>query len=136
MCYRHGVESLVSRLVCRRAKPLDVKKASRAFLGGRGLGTYLLWALGGHAADPLSGENPLVFASGSLTGTGVPMSGRAAAVFSSPLTGITGASNTGGRPGSAIRYGGVDVLVVVGKAEKHAYLVVHEGGVEFKDARG
>ena len=121
-------------LTTRTVKRLDVEKPSRAFLGGRGLGTYLLWTLRGHLADPLSGENPLIFASGPLTGTRVPMSGRAAAVFRSPLTGILGASNLGGKLGPVMRYSGVDALVVVGKAERPTYLLVHEGGVEFRDA--
>ena len=121
-------------LSSRSVKLLEVEKASRSFLGGRGVGTYLFWAFKGFLADPLSGENPLIIASGPLTGTGIPMSGRAAAVFRSPLTGIIGASNLGGKLGPAMRFSGVDVLVVVGRSERPTYLVVHEGGVEFRDA--
>ncbi|MCU7786365.1 hypothetical protein ODS41_00255 [Pyrobaculum sp. 3827-6] len=82
----------------------------------------------------MSGDNPLIFAAGPLTGTGVPMSGRAAAVFRSPLTGILGASNLGGKLGPVMRFAGVDVLVVLGRAERPTYLVVQEGRVESRDA--
>ncbi|WP_423836874.1 aldehyde ferredoxin oxidoreductase N-terminal domain-containing protein, partial [Sulfuracidifex metallicus] len=43
----------------------------------RGVATYVFCKLGGHRVDPLSGDNPLIFATGPLTGTGIPMSGRA-----------------------------------------------------------
>jgi aldehyde:ferredoxin oxidoreductase len=119
----------------RAANPLeDVGRAARLFVGGRGVATYYFWRFGGHLADPLSGDNPLIFAAGPLTGTGVPMSGRAAAVFRSPLTGILGASNLGGKLGPVMRFAGVDVLVVLGRAERPTYLVVQEGRVEFRDA--
>lgn len=129
------LRGLVIDLSKRTIKSLENgSKAARLFIGGRGVATYLFWKFGGHLADPLSGEGPLIFAAGPLTGTGIPMSGRAAAVFRSPLTGILGASNLGGRLGPAMRFAGVDVLVVVGKAERPVYLVVQEGRVEFRDA--
>ncbi|MEM4423233.1 aldehyde ferredoxin oxidoreductase N-terminal domain-containing protein, partial [Pyrobaculum sp.] len=66
-------------------KPLEEgDKIFRLFIGGRGVATYVFWKLGGHRVDPLSGDNPLIFATGPLTGTGIPMSGRAVAVFRSP----------------------------------------------------
>ncbi|MGB9706179.1 MAG: aldehyde ferredoxin oxidoreductase N-terminal domain-containing protein, partial [Pyrobaculum sp.] len=130
-----SVRGLAVDLSKRAANPLeDVGRAARLFVGGRGVATYYFWRFGGHLADPLSGDNPLIFAAGPLTGTGVPMSGRAAAVFRSPLTGILGASNLGGKLGPVMRFAGVDVLVVLGRAERPTYLVVQEGRVEFRDA--
>ncbi|MBM3147038.1 MAG: aldehyde ferredoxin oxidoreductase, partial [Actinobacteria bacterium] len=44
--------------------------AGRRFLGGRGLGAYLLLRQRAHRVDPLAAGNPLVFAPGALTGSG------------------------------------------------------------------
>ncbi|MEZ0247862.1 MAG: aldehyde ferredoxin oxidoreductase family protein, partial [Thermoproteus sp.] len=89
---------------------------------------------GGHRADPLSPENPLIIASGPLGGTRVPMATRAYAVFRSPLTGIFGGSNLGGTLGAVMRYAGVDVLAVTGRAERPAYLLIEEGKAKLHDA--
>lgn len=128
-------KGLVVELSRKVVKPLgEEDKIFRLFIGGRGVATYVFWKLGGHRVDPLSGDNPLIIATGPLTGTGIPMSGRAAAVFRSPLTGIIGASNLGGRLGPVMRFTGVDILAVLGKAERPTYLLIQDGKVEFRDA--
>ncbi len=106
----------------------------RGFLGGRGAGSWIFYRLGGHRADPLSPDNPLIVASGPLGGTRVPMATRAYAVFKSPLTGIFGGSGLGGTLGARMRYAGVDVLVVVGKADRPTTLIVRGDEVRFEDA--
>ncbi|MFB6491489.1 MAG: aldehyde ferredoxin oxidoreductase family protein [Thermoproteus sp. AZ2] len=106
----------------------------KAFVGGRGLASWLFYELRGYAVDPLSPDNPLIIASGPLGGTRVPMATRAYAVFRSPQTGIFGGSNVGGTLGARMRYAGVDVLVVVGKAERPTTLVVRGDEVRFEDA--
>ncbi len=111
-------------------EPVSFKR----FLGGRGLGSWLLYKLGGFRADPLSPENPLIIASGPFGGTRIPMATRAYAVFRSPLTGIFGGSNVGGTLGAVMRYAGVDALTIVGRADKPTYLLIADGKVEFKDA--
>jgi aldehyde:ferredoxin oxidoreductase len=90
----------------------------KSFLGGRGVGSWLFYKLGGYFVEPFSPENPLVIASGSLGGTKIPMTTRAYAVFRSPLTGILGGSNVGGTLGAVMRRAGVDAVAIVGKAEK------------------
>ena len=42
--------------------------AVRRFVGGRGANMYLLYNLMNEQADPLAGDNPLIFGSGVLTG--------------------------------------------------------------------
>lgn len=106
----------------------------RKFLGGRGLGSWLFYKLGGYQVEPFSPDNPLIIASGPLGGTRIPMATRAYAVFRSPLTGIFGGSNVGGTLGAVMRYAGVDAVVFTGRAEKPIYVVIHNGQVEFKDA--
>ena len=87
----------------------------KSFLGGRGVGSWLFYKLGGYFVEPFSPENPLVIASGPLGGTKIPMTTRAYAVFRSPLTGILGCRNA---LGAVMRRAGVDAVAVVGKAEK------------------
>lgn len=123
---------LVVDLGTKTAKRLTLERETALFIGGRGIATYLFWRFGGHRLEPA--EAPLIMASGPLTGTGVPMSSRAAAVFRSPLTGILGASNVGGRLGPAMRYSGVDALVIVGRSERPSYLLIQDGGAEVRDA--
>lgn len=106
----------------------------KRFIGGRGLASWLFYELGGHLADPLSPENPLIIASGPFGGTRIPMATRAYAVFRSPLTGIFGGSSVGGTLGARMRYAGVDVLIVRGRAERPTTLVVRGDEVKFEDA--
>jgi len=48
----------------------------RAYLGGRGIGDWLLWRDLKPGADPLGPENVLVFSTGVLLGTSAPTAGR------------------------------------------------------------
>src|SRR5690348_1418283 len=60
----------------------------RAFLGGIGLGTSLLYDYAPRGVDPFSPENPLIFASAPLVGTGLTTTAKFAVVTKSPLTGF------------------------------------------------
>jgi len=51
-------------------EPLDMKLA-REYLGGRGLGTKILYDEIDPSIDPLSEENKLIFATGPLTATNI-----------------------------------------------------------------
>lgn len=104
------------------------------FVGGKGLGAKLLYDLTNEKTDPLSPDNPLIFAIGPFTGTAVPYSGKGTFVFRSPQTGIIGESVVGGTFGAAFRWVGYTALVITGRAEKPVYLVVSEDEVEVKDA--
>ena len=106
----------------------------RDYIGGEGLGVRLLLDLADPEADPLDPGQPLIFATGPLTGTAAPASGRCAVVFRSPLTGTLGASNAGGHFAPALKRAGIDVLVVTGQAEKPVVLVIDDDGVDFIEA--
>lgn len=60
----------------------------RAYLGGAGLGTWLLHRLGPPGADPLGPEAPLAFVFSPLVGTPLTTSAKLAVVAKSPLTGL------------------------------------------------
>lgn len=99
----------------------------RCFLGGNGLGVKVLWDQVPPEVDPLSPENVLVLATGPLTGTGWPCSGRFEAVAKSPLTGIYGDANCGGVVGPELKFAGYDAVVITGKACDPVLLSIEDG---------
>lgn len=116
-----------------RVEPLDPQLATD-YIGGRGLGTRILYDLLAPATDPLSPENPIIFAAGPLNGTGAPLSGRYEVVTRSPLTGTVLSSNSGGRFALDLKRTGYDAIVVEGAAREPCYLWVHGGEAEFREA--
>ena len=111
------------------------KNLARSYIGGKGLGTYLLLEnLRDWEIDPLSPDNVFVIASGPFSGSIVPMGTRATLVFKSPLTGIYGESVVGGSFGAYMKWVGIDALVITGKADKPTYIFIDDGKVELRSA--
>ncbi|MFZ2411492.1 MAG: aldehyde ferredoxin oxidoreductase family protein [Candidatus Methanoperedens sp.] len=106
----------------------------RSFIGGRGLGVKLYSDAIDPNIDPLSPENILIFATGPLTGTLAPMSGRHVMVSKSPLTGTIFDSSSGGFFGKELKFAGIDALVIKGKAEKPVYIAVKNNEIEIHSA--
>lgn len=105
------------------------------YIGGKGLGIYLLDELSKKGADPLSGDNPLLFLTGPFTGTPFPTSGRFTIVTKSPHTGIFVDSHIGGHFGHSLRKAGFDVITVTGAAESPVYLWIEDGKAELREAK-
>ena len=110
------------------------EETRRKFLGGRGLGTKILWDELPAGTDPFSPENIVVIATGPLTGTKTPSSGRHCIVSKSPLTGGIGFTTSGGTWAAELRRCGYDAIILKGKAEKPTYLWIQDGNVEFRSA--
>ena len=110
------------------------KEQSEMFLGGRGLGVEILFREIPRGTDPLSPENKLILATGPLTGTGAPTSGRYSVITRSPLTGTIFDSNSGGHFGVQLKRCGLDAVIVEGKAEKPSYLWMHDEALEIRNA--
>ncbi|MCC7106958.1 MAG: aldehyde ferredoxin oxidoreductase family protein [Chloroflexi bacterium] len=104
------------------------------FVGGTGLGAYLLWEMGAYRADSLGPDNVLIFGTGPFTGTQIPLSNRFGVCARSPLTGAFGEAECGGHWASDLKRSGYDQLVITGRAEKPVYLWVHDDEVEIRDA--
>lgn len=104
------------------------------FLGGSGLAAKILFEETGPQTDPLSPDNVLIFANGPLTGTGVPCSGRHGIVAKSPLTGIFGESDVGGRWGTMLSRTGYAGIVFRGRASSPVFLVLSDEGIELRNA--
>lgn len=111
-------------------KEKEVKK----FIGGSGLGAKLLYDYTSSETNPLSGENPLIFMTGPLTGTKAFSSDRFEVITKSPLTGIYTESDCGGRWGEGLKKSGLDGIVIKGKAKKPVYITIKDEEIKVKDA--
>jgi len=109
---------------------------ARAYIGGRGLASKILYDEVDPKTDALSPKNKLIFAVGPLTGTSAPASSRYEVVTKSPLTGTITGANGGGFFGAELKKTGFDAIVIEGKADKPVYLWVNDGKAEIKDAGG
>jgi aldehyde:ferredoxin oxidoreductase len=107
---------------------------ARKFMGGRGLAAKILFNQLPPKVDPLSPENPLIFATGVLTGCPAPGANRTVIVTKSPQTGIFLDTYAGGHLGPEIKFAGYDVMVIEGKAKKPTYIQILDENVSFKDA--
>ncbi len=107
----------------------------RNYLGGSGFAARILYDELKPKTDPLGPENRLVFATGPLTGTLWPTSGRFMAAAKSPLTGVWGEAHCGGFFGPALKYAGNDVLIIQGRSKKPVYLWIDDDLVELRPAK-
>ena len=111
------------------------EEVARKYLGGKGLGAYLLYYSLRPHTEPCDPGNILIFAAGPLTGTSFPTASRGSVITRSPLTGTFLDSYAGGLFGPCIKYSGFDGLMITGKATSPVYLVVDNGRCSIHDAR-
>ncbi len=105
-----------------------------AFLGGKGFGSHLLLERNPPNVNPFSPDNHLIFATGPVCGSLVWGSSRYGVFTKSPQTGFYSESYAGGRVPEAVDAAGYDAIVIRGKSEAPAVLLVHPAGVDFHDA--
>ncbi|MBI3743914.1 MAG: aldehyde ferredoxin oxidoreductase family protein [Chloroflexi bacterium] len=108
----------------------------RAFIGGIGLGTYLLYRYCPQGADPLGPENPLVFVASPLTGTRLTTTSKFAVLAKSPLTGFIGDSLSSSFLALELKKVGADAVVITGRAPEPSLLLIDDGRIEVRSARG
>jgi aldehyde:ferredoxin oxidoreductase len=106
----------------------------RAFLGGIGLGTSLLYDYAPPGVDPFSPGNPLIFASAPLVGTGLTTTAKFAVVTKSPLTGFIADSLSSSYFALELKRVGIDALVITGRAAGMTYIFIHNDKVELRSA--
>src|ERR1039457_214128 len=95
------------------------------FIGGRGLGLYLLHKVITEKTTAYDPENPLILANGPLGGIPqFPGTSKCMAVSLPPLTGIAGISNFGGYFGAFLKYAGFDALEVTGKSASRCMIII------------
>jgi aldehyde:ferredoxin oxidoreductase len=110
------------------------EQMARLFIGGRGLGTRLLWELVGPEVEPLAAENVLIFATGPLTATGYQTSNRFSVSTKSPLTKTVLDANSGGYWGMQLKKAGWDALIVRGRSEKPVWIEIKQDQATIHDA--
>ena len=84
----------------------------RDFIGGIGLGTYLLYRYCPPGADPLGPENPLLFVGSPLVGTRLTTSSKFAVLTKSPLTGFIADSLSSSYLATELKQGCGDALII------------------------
>jgi len=110
------------------------KPLLRKFIGGSGLAAKILFDETNPSIDPFDPENLLIFMTGPVTATRVPLSGRYQVVSKSPLTGIYGESDSGGSWGPELKKAGFDGIIISGQSSKPVYLWISDGDAEIRDA--
>jgi aldehyde:ferredoxin oxidoreductase len=117
-------------------EPLPPEDVLRKWIGGRGLGVYLMLKEVNPKVDPLSPENKAIVATGPLTGvTGIPSAGRWCSVTKAPLTGTIHDSQSGGKAGPELKFAGFDAVIIEGASDHPVYLWIHDGKAELRDAK-
>ena len=120
------------------ARHLEVQeldpKVTEKYVGGAGVAAKILYEETDAGTDPLGPDNRIIAFTGPYTGTSVPSSSRHHLVARSPLTGFLGESNVGGSWGVHFKKAGLDGLVLTGRADRPAYLWIHDGGAEIREA--
>ena len=106
----------------------------RKYLGGFGIAAYFALTEIEPRIDPLSPENVMIFAAGTLTGTTAPAVPRYTVCAKSPLTNAIGKSDAGGFWGPELKKAGYDAIIVKGKSPNPVYLKIDDDVCEIKDA--
>jgi aldehyde:ferredoxin oxidoreductase len=116
-------------------EPLKEEMAKQ-YIGGIGLGIRLLMENSKPGTEPFSPDNPLIFATGPLSGTMGPTAGNGYAVVSkSPETGCVAESKAHGFFGPELKRAGYDAIIFTGKAEKLVYAWIDDDSVHLLDAQ-
>lgn len=112
--------------------PLE-ERVARKFIGGRGLGAYILFNELKPNIDPLGPANKLVVATGVMTGIPLPGNSCLNVMAKSPLTGIWGESTAKGLFGPELKATGYDAIIIEGQAETPVYLKINDGEAQIRD---
>ncbi|GAB4333348.1 MAG: aldehyde ferredoxin oxidoreductase family protein [Candidatus Abyssubacteria bacterium] len=107
---------------------------ARAYIGGAGLGTKIVYDEVPPSADPLGPENKILFMTGPITATKFPTSGRYEVCTKSPLTNIWVDASSAGYWAADFKKTGFDGIIVEGASKKPVYLWVTDDKAELRDA--
>ncbi len=115
------------------ALPLP-EEVLRSYLGGCGLGAWLLLAADRAACDALSPEAPLCFVFSPLVGSPLTTSAKFAVVCKSPLTDRINDSLASSHFALAGKRTGYDAIVLVGQAPRPVVVIIDESEVRLEPA--
>jgi aldehyde:ferredoxin oxidoreductase len=106
----------------------------RSYIGGAGLGAWLMHHLGPPGVDPLAPEAPLAYVFSPLVGTPLTTSAKFAVVAKSPLTGLLTDALASSHFAIAGKLTGYDAIVVTGARATLSVLLIDDRGARFEDA--
>lgn len=121
----------------RSTQVIPTEPYSKRFLGGLGIAAKIAWDEIRSDVGAFDPDNKLIFATGPLTGTLAPGSGRMEIVGKSPRTfptEVVTRSGMGGYWGAEIKYAGYDGVILEGEAAKPVYIWIDRDRVDFLDA--
>jgi aldehyde:ferredoxin oxidoreductase len=123
-------------VTCGRAEAIPLgEPVLRRFIGGVGLGTWLLHREAPTGVDPLTPESPLIFCFSPLVGTPLTTSAKFAVVAKSPLTQRINDALCSSHFAIAGKRTGADALVLVGRADRPSVVVIDNGNVRLDPAK-
>ena len=103
----------------------------RSYIGGTGLGAYLLYEHCPPRIDPFDPGNPLIFVTSPLVGSRLTTSSKFAVLTKSPLTGFIGDSLSSSFMATELKKTGADALIIKGRSEYPCLLSIDDGEVDF-----
>ncbi|MHA2006846.1 MAG: aldehyde ferredoxin oxidoreductase C-terminal domain-containing protein [Promethearchaeota archaeon] len=113
----------------------DIPLGSKySLLGGRGLSSRIIHDEVPPLCDPLGDQNKLILASGLLTGSPFPCSGRTSVGAKSPLTNGIKEANVGGRPSIMLASYGIRALVFKGISSDLSIVLISNDGIKLESA--
>lgn len=118
-----------------RLEPENLDEATlRKYVGGATLGIKYIYDEVPPGVEWSAPENRLFLGSGPLGGTRVGGSGAIAVITKGGMTGGIASSQANGFFGAYLRFAGYDGIIIQGASLKWAYLHLHDGLAELKDA--
>jgi len=106
----------------------------QSYLGGKGLGSFLLFKENPPRIDPFSPKNRLIFTLGPLADSPFYGSSRYAVFTKSPQTGIYSESYSGGKITLSLSRAGYDAIVIEGKSDRPIFLEISDEKPIFHNA--
>lgn len=104
------------------------------YLGGRGLGAWLLFKGLEPQVDPLSPDNVLVLSTGPLTGLGIPAMNHTTICTKSPLTGTITCASLGGDFAARLKSCGYDGVIIRGRSPLPVIVDITGGRWKIREA--
>lgn len=125
-------------LTTRKTSLRDTLAYADDYIGGRAMASRIAWDEIPAGIDPYDPENRVIVASGPLTGTLAPTTGRTVMTSLSPRIYPKPwytHSTLGGWFGPELKYAGYDAIVIHGQADSPVYLEIQDERVRLVDAR-
>ena len=120
-------------------KEIDIEslppRIAESFIGGKGLGAYILTREVKQGIDPLGPENKIIITTGPLQGSVVPICGRYCIVTKSPLTGLFLDSHAGGFWGPELKFAGYDAIIIEGVSDRPCYISIIDDNIQIRNGK-